>query len=415
MRILFVVFFLSSFLHGQIEPILWKVGEEELVRFGYFFGDEFNGEKINEDLWYPNYPWGGLSLDAGIYAAKEMVEPSNGFVKLHIDTTSEWRSFPKWMLDESAIEKHNVEVRNGNQVQLKYLISALWSKRQFKYGYFECRALAPSGKGLWPGFWLYGGNPNDEVDFMEMKGEKSKHFHVDIHCPNDCDKVRSGWFRIKKNWGGWIKASEQITDKYVVYSGLWTPGKLIMYLNGEAVAEYNGDFNTEMNLIANISVAQDGGPFSPGPDEKTVFPNTFVVDYMRVWKPMGEDEIFKGRLAEVMRPTHVEQAIIEKDSEQYSRAKLKRSVRHIVNKKDFKKHAGYVSVVQHSMGKLLVERNGNFEGELLLFVRNKGGEQISTLTLNEPQQLLDLSAYKKGRYTLELSYNGKVSKAIIQL
>ena len=257
MRILFVVLFLSSFLQGQIEPILWKVGEEELVRFGYFFGDEFNGDKINEDLWYPNYPWGGLSLDACIYASKEMVEPSNGFVKLHLDTTSEWRSFPKWMLDESAIEKYNVEVRNGNQVQLKHLISALWSKRQFKYGYFECRALAPSGKGLWPGFWLYGGNPNDEVDFMEMKGEKSNRFHVDIHCPDDCDKVRSGWFRIKKNWGGWIKASEQITDRYVVYSGLWTPGKLIMYLNGEAVAEYNGDFNTEMNLIANISVAQD--------------------------------------------------------------------------------------------------------------------------------------------------------------
>ena len=245
--------------------------------------------------------------------------------------------------------------------------------------------------------------------------QKSNRFHVDIHCPNDCDKVRSGWFRIKKNWGGWIKASEHITDRYVVYSGLWTPGKLIMYLNGEAVAEYNGDFNTEMNLIANISVAQDGGPFSPGPDANTVFPSTFIIDYMRVWKPMGEDEIFKGRSPEVMRPTHIEQAIIEKDSDHFSEAKLKRSVRHIVNKKAFKKHAGYVSVIQHSMGKLLVERNGNFDGELLLVVFNKSGERISTLALNEVQQLLDLSAYKKGSYTLELSYEGQVSKAIIQL
>ena len=67
------------------------------------------------------------------------------------------------------------------------------------------------------------------------------------------------------------------------------------------------------------------------------------------------------------------------------------------------------------MGKLLVERNGNFEGELLLFVFNKSGERISTLALNEVQQLLDLSAYKKGSYTLELSYEGQVSKAIIQL
>ena len=52
-----------------------------------------------------------------------MVEPSNGFVSAQIDTTSEWRKFPKWMLDEKAIEKFNVEVRNGNEVQLKHLIS----------------------------------------------------------------------------------------------------------------------------------------------------------------------------------------------------------------------------------------------------------------------------------------------------
>ena len=53
--------------------------------------------------------------------------------------------------------------------------------------------------------------------------------------------------------------------------------------------------------------------------------------------------------------------------------------------------------------------------ELQLVVLNKGGERISTLALNESQQILDLSAYKKGRYTLELSYKGQVSKAIIQL
>ena len=76
------------------------------------------------------------------------------------------------------------------------------------------------------------------------------------------------WFQ--KNWGGWIKATEQITDKYVVYSGLWTPGKLIIYLNGEAIAEYLGDFGTSMNLIANISVAQNKGLFPQG-QTKTLF------------------------------------------------------------------------------------------------------------------------------------------------
>lgn len=416
MRLSFLFLFITFSVQSQISPVLWQVETDTIMKWGYFFGDEFNGQKINEDLWHPNYPWGGLSLDAGIYAAKEMVEPSGGFVKLKIDTTSEWRSFPKWMLDPKAIEKYNVELRNGNQVQLNYLISALWSKRKFKYGYFECRASAPSGKGLWPGFWLYGGKPNDEIDFMEMKGEKTKHFHVDVHCPDDCDKVK-GWFGIKKNWGGWIKATEEITDKYVVYSGLWVPGKLTIYLNGEAVAEYNGDFHTEMSLIANISVAQDKGPFSPGPDAKTIFPSEFVIDYMRVWKPIDSDAYGMQRAegSDNMRPEYIENAIIDKSSEVYSAAKLKKSVRLVYNRKNFKKHLGYVSVMQNSNGKLLIEKNGNFKTELSVSLFNKGGEKLKSIDLIEKQNIFDVSGLKKGEYTLQLSSENKSSRIKIQL
>ena len=417
MRLSFVFLFLTLSVQSQISPVLWHVESDTLIKWGYFFGDEFNGEKINEELWHPNYPWGGLSLDAGIYAAKEMVVPSNGFVKLKIDTTSAWRRFPKWMLDEKAIEKHNVELRNGDEVQLNYLISALWSKQQFKYGYFECRALAPSGKGFWPGFWLYGGQPNDEIDFMEMKGEKTKHFHVDVHCPNDCDKVK-GWFGIKKNWGGWIKASEEITDKYVVYSGLWIPGKLIIYLNGQAVAEYNGDFHTEMNLIANISVAQDKGPFSPGPNEKTVFPNEFVIDYMRVWKPINNEVeygIQRVEASDLPRPEYIENAIIDKNSEVFSNATLKKSVRHIYNRKNFKKHLGYVSVIQKSKGKLLIEKNGIFKTVPSISLFHSGGEKLKSIELIDQQNVFDVSDLKKGKYLLQLSHENKTSIINIQL
>ena len=293
------------------------------------------------------------------------------------------------------------------------MISALWSKKQFKYGYFECRALAPSGRGFWPGFWLYGGHPNDEIDFMEMKGEKSKHLHVDVHCPNNCDKVRN-WIGFKKNWGGWIKASEQITDKYVVYSGLWTPGKLIFYLNGEAVAEYLGDFGTSMNLIANISVAQDKGPFSPGPDKQTVFPNEFVIDYMRVWKAES-DPILKEEDKELVRPEYIENAIIDKNSSVFSNAKLKRSVGFIFNKKEFKKHLGYVSVMQESRGQLLIEKNGNFKDVLTISLLNSNNELLKELKLSDTQNLFDLTAFKKGKYLLKLQSQGLSSSSMIVL
>lgn len=404
MRLSILFLFLSFCAQAQMQPVLWQVESDTINQWSYFFGDEFNGEEINEELWYPYYPWGGLSLDAGIYAAKDMVEQSNGFVRLKIDTTSEWRSFPKWMLDEKAIEKHGVEVRNGNQVQLNYLISALWSKRQFRYGYFECRAMSPAGKGLWPGFWLYGGQPNDEVDFMEMKGEKKKHLHVDIHCPNDCDKVKTGWFGIEKNWGGWIKASEELTGKYVVYSGLWMPGKLVIYLNGEAVAEYLGDFATNMNLIANLSVAQDKGPFSPGPDAKTVFPSEFIVDYMRVWKLNSSSGIYRGDSVELVQPKRIENAIIDETTENLSKAKLRRPVRHIFNKKKFKSHLGYVSVIQSSTTNLLIEKNGKFKNPVSVSLQDSLRNVLTTVTLDKTQNNMDISGFKKGSYVLEISY-----------
>ena len=57
---------LSHCFYAQMNPVMWQVQNDTIMKWGYFFGDEFNGDQINEDLWHPNYPWGGLSLDVGI-------------------------------------------------------------------------------------------------------------------------------------------------------------------------------------------------------------------------------------------------------------------------------------------------------------------------------------------------------------
>ena len=222
------------------------------------------------------------------------------------------------------------------------------------------------------------------------------------------------WIGIKKNWGGWIKASEEITDKYVVYSGLWTPGQLIIYMNGQAIAEYNGDFGTSMNLIANISVAQDKGPFSPGPDKNTVFPNEFIIDYMRVWKPES-DLILRTEEKEIVRPEHIENAIIDKNSQEFSNAKLKRPVGFIFNKKKFKKHLGYISLFQESRGQLLIEKNGVFNSKVTVVLCNANNEKLKEIELAETQNLFDVSEFKKGKYFIKLVHEGLYSSRSIEL
>ena len=123
MRI-FLLLLISTSLNAQIEPI-WQVQKDTIQQWNYFFGDEFNGTEVNESIWHPNYPWGGLLADEGSYADKKMVSQGNGLLKLSADTTSEWRAFPKWMLETGGAANGEVPIRNGNEVELHYLCSAV--------------------------------------------------------------------------------------------------------------------------------------------------------------------------------------------------------------------------------------------------------------------------------------------------
>ena len=402
MRI-FLFLFISISLSAQIEPVLWKVQKDTIQQWNYFFGDEFNGTEVNESIWYPNYPWGGLLADEGSYADKKMVSQGNGLLKLSADTTSEWRAFPKWMLETGGAANGEVPIRNGNEVELHYLCSALWSKQQFKYGYFEARCKSPSGKGLWPAFWLYGGFPNEEIDFMEMKGEKPKHFHVDVHCPNDCNRFKTGWFGRKKKWGAWIKTNESITDEFVVYSGIWKPGEIKMYLNGQEAATFKGDFETSMNLIANLAIAQDGKAFGPGINKHTKLPSDFYVDYMRVWQPLDGFSASKIPEAENEANEQVIAAPVESSKIVQSNARAKKTKRFMRDKKNEKLHMGFISLTQDKSMQLLFEKNGIFEITPTVIIADRDLNKLSSIELNENQVYLSVRDLKKGVYFVKLN------------
>ena len=62
---------------------------------------------------------------------------------------------------------------------------------------------------------------------------------------------------------------------------------MFFYYNDKLVAWHEANFVTEMNLIANFSLAMDNGPFSPGPNRKTRFPQQYKIDYIRAWSVPG--------------------------------------------------------------------------------------------------------------------------------
>ena len=134
---------------------------------------------------------------------------------------------------------------------------------------------------------------------------------------------------------------------------------------------------------------------------------------MRVWK-LENDLIFREE-KDLVRPEYIENAIISKNSNSLSTAKLKRSIGYIFNKKDFKNHLGYVSAIQESRGQLLIEKNGKFDGLLKVSLFNTSNELLKEIELSQVQHLLDVSGLKKGKYILKLQCKSLSSSAFIEL
>jgi beta-glucanase (GH16 family) len=297
-----------------------------------------------------------------------------------------------------------VEIKD-NKMQLNYLTSVIFSKEKFKYGYFECKAKAPSGQGLWPAFWLYGGEPNEEIDFMEMKGERHNQVHVDIHCPNKCDKIKMKGLPINKSWGAWLKFNKKLVDEWVIYSGLWEPGRVTFYVNGDAVAEYLGDFKTSMHLITNLSFGIDNGPFKPGINKKTVLPNSFEVDYIRVWKNPTDSLSLKSKPNVYFGTDEIRVFNPIKKTE------VKNRKNHMFQRKSLKKEAGFVTVMPTKNKSIQLTKNGNRLGDVLIEILDQKSLVLLSKTIKTDAETIDFSSLKRGNYVIQIKHNNQISKA----
>lgn len=245
---------------------MWQLLQNgDIIRWVYSFGDEFNGTELDESKWYTcEDGWNREHGNELQYYLDENIILENGILKLI--AKREPGNYPVWRFDGNG---------NGSIVQKYFEYTSGWiqSKMNFKYGLFEIRFKMPVGKGLWPAFWLYGGNPNEEFDIFEYKGETPNKIHYDMHCPGSACT----------NFGGWVTATGNFSDGFNVMMGEWGQNFSFWYLNGSEFAIWLGNLNYQENIRANLAIACDGCPFGPGPDNTTLFPATFEIDYIRVW------------------------------------------------------------------------------------------------------------------------------------
>jgi len=141
-------------------------------------------------------------------------------------------------------------------------------KHEQLYGKIEIRAKFPSGQGLFPAIWLLPSNNKayPEIDIVEMLGQ----------LPNEM------WHVAHREAGNReFKLTEGIDGtEWHVYTLDWLEEELIFYIDGEEQFRTPNISNTRMYLWMNVAV---GGVWVGDPDEKTLFPSSMEVDYVRIY------------------------------------------------------------------------------------------------------------------------------------
>jgi beta-glucanase (GH16 family) len=165
-------------------------------------------------------------------------------------------------------------------------------KFSWKYGRFEARIKMPTGRGVWPAFWLmpqdsaYGGwARSGELDIVEEVGDKPGTAFGTIHYG---DK----WPGNVHTGDKYILPSGNLSDDFHVYAVEWEEGVIRWYIDGNlyqtqtkwntTAAPFPAPFDQKFFIILNFAV---GGAWPGPPSPDTPFPQSMDVDYVRVYQP----------------------------------------------------------------------------------------------------------------------------------
>ena len=165
-------------------------------------------------------------------------------------------------------------------------------KGDWTFGRMEMRAKMPIGQGLWPAFWMLSSDTSiygawaasGEIDIVEYIGSEPDRIFGTIHYgasfPGNVFSSTD-----------YFLPSGTFNDDFHVFAMEWEFGEIRWYVDGVQFASRDSWFSTggpfpapfdvDFHLLLNMAV---GGNLPGPPDGTTVFPQEFVVDYVRVYQ-----------------------------------------------------------------------------------------------------------------------------------
>ena len=190
--------------------------------------------------------------------------------------------------DDMLVFTARKEAFQGNDYTSGRMKSAGKITRQF--GRFEARLKIPRGQGMWPAFWLLGDDYDTagwpacgEIDVMENRGADVTTVHGSIHGP--------GYFGGSSYTQAFkLDGTATFSDDFHVFAIEWEQGVIRWYVDDVLYQTRSADtlprskswvFDRPFYMILDLAV---GGQYGGDPDDTTVFPQTMLVDYVRIYE-----------------------------------------------------------------------------------------------------------------------------------
>ena len=140
---------------------------------------------------------------------------------------------------------------------------------------------------MWPAFWLLGNNIDEvswpacgEIDIMEYRGQETSTVHGTVHGPG-----YSAGNGVTKRYD---LSNDRFDTGFHVFAVEWGSDYIDFYVNESLYqtitpGDVSGDwvFDHPFFIIINLAV---GGNYVGSPNASTVFPQTMLVDYVRVYE-----------------------------------------------------------------------------------------------------------------------------------
>ncbi len=269
------------------------------------WSDEFDGDSLDMNTW--SYEPSTVHRNKQVHAYNDSLTDNSNvqIIDGNLVLTARKETKQCGHADHAEMTEEEHIAKYGYGTTFNYSSGAVRStnKKTVKRGLIETRVKAPEGEGLWCSVWMCGVDKNNEahwpwtgeIDIIEFVGSDTRRQFSSLHYQNPSSSQDYNSASNRKSAGGnkYTLPSGSFSDSYHTIGMMWTETYVSFYVDDVIYQtiditpkEFYAFRDYEFYFIVSNPV---GGTMAPNVTAK--FPQSFYIDYIRVYKPYDSEVV----------------------------------------------------------------------------------------------------------------------------